>query len=98
MTTIGPLTGADARAYRQPPTAARTVPSAAKKRMKVNRSGRDTALLFLQLLDDGLRLRRFRGHGIGGDHFLERLDGRVFVAFVQLHERELEERLAPGGI
>jgi hypothetical protein len=39
---IGPLTGADARAYRHPPTAARAVPSAARKMMKVNRRGRDT--------------------------------------------------------
>src|SRR5258708_18052756 len=99
MTTIGPLTGADARAYRQPPTAARTVPTAAKKTMKVKRRGRDTsARLFFELLDDLLRLRRFRRRRIGGDDFLERLDRRVFVALVQLHERELEERLAPARI
>jgi hypothetical protein len=42
MTMIGPLTGEEARAYRQPPTAARVVPSAARKRMTVNRTGRDT--------------------------------------------------------
>src|SRR6185295_16307054 len=44
---MGPLTGADARAYRQPPTAARVVPSAARKRMKVNRRGRGTDPYFL---------------------------------------------------
>jgi hypothetical protein len=42
ITTIGPLTGADARAYRHPPAAARTVPTAASTRMNVNRKGRDT--------------------------------------------------------
>src|SRR5262245_52696074 len=51
MTTIGPLSGADARAYRHPPTAARAVPRAARKRMKVKRRGRDT-----DMPDDGLRL------------------------------------------
>src|SRR6185295_12713974 len=122
MTMIGPLTGADARAKRHPPTAASVVPSAARKMMKVKRRGRDTRFgsgfrgsrfsvlgsqfsfsvhprtrtpnpepaLFLQLLDDRLRLRRFLRGRVGGDHFLERLDRRVLVAFVQLHERELE--------
>ncbi len=42
MRMIGPLTGADARAYRQPPTAASAVPTAARARMKVKRRGRAT--------------------------------------------------------
>jgi hypothetical protein len=35
MTMIGPLTGADARAYRHPPTAASAVPTAVNARMMV---------------------------------------------------------------
>jgi hypothetical protein len=41
MRMIGPLIGADARAYRQPLTAARAVLSPARRRMKVYRKGRD---------------------------------------------------------
>src|SRR5712692_3372579 len=41
MMTIGPLTGAEARAYRQPPNAARPVPRPASPRMNVKRKGRD---------------------------------------------------------
>jgi hypothetical protein len=40
MMMIGPLTGADARAKRHPPTAASVVHSAARKMMKVKRRGR----------------------------------------------------------
>src|ERR1051326_1193903 len=99
---IGPLTGADARAYRPPPTAASTVPRAAKKMMTVKQTGRDTsgqsARSLLQLLDDGFGLRRLGRHRIGGNDFFERFDRRVLVAFVQLYERQLEERLAPGRV
>src|SRR5215470_7419160 len=100
MTTIGPLSGAEARAYRHPPTAARAVPSAARKMMKVKRRGRDTARfrLFLELFDNSLGLRRFLRCRVGGDHFFERLDRGVLVALVQLHQRQLEERLAPRAV
>jgi hypothetical protein len=62
MTTIGPLSGADARAYRQPPTAARAVPSAARKMMKVKRRGRDTEPRYGQWLMAVV-------HGWNTDHF-----------------------------
>jgi hypothetical protein len=41
MRMMGPLMGADARAYRHPLTAARAVLSAANRRIKVYRKGRD---------------------------------------------------------
>ncbi len=40
MRMMGPLTGADARAYRQPLTAARQMLSATRTRMKGYRKGR----------------------------------------------------------
>jgi hypothetical protein len=41
---IGPFRGAEARANRQPPTAANTVASAARPRMNVKRIGRDMVI------------------------------------------------------
>src|SRR3984893_15987246 len=100
MRMIGPLTGADARAYRHPPTAAAAAPSATRMRMKGSRKGRDTASLsprrlLLELLDDRFRLRRFGRCRIDLDHFLHHLRRPVFVAFVQGNETELEIRLFP---
>src|ERR1700737_2311651 len=100
MRVIGPLTGADARAYRHPPTAAAAAPRATRIRMKVYRKGRDTAglsplPLLLELLDDGFCLRRFGRCGVDRDHFLHHLRRPIFVAFVQGDEAELEIRLAP---
>ena len=54
--------------------------------------------LFLELLDQRLRGCGFGRRRIGGDDFLRELDRGVLVAFVHLHERQLEHRLAPGGI
>src|SRR5260370_23368484 len=97
---IGPLTGADARAYRHPPTAAAAAPSATRIRMKVYRKGRDTASLspqisLLELLDDRFRLRRLGRCRIDLDHFLHHLRRPIFVAFVQGNEPELEIWFAP---
>jgi hypothetical protein len=44
MRMIGPLTGADARANRHPPTAASAMARAARKTIKVKRRGRDKEL------------------------------------------------------
>src|SRR4051794_22766647 len=66
MIMIGPLTGADARAKRHPPTAASVVLSAARKMMKVKRRGRDT-------LGSAFGVRRsrsgFYGSGFYGSGF-----------------------------
>src|SRR5262252_6338891 len=48
---IGPGTGADARAYRQPPTAASVVPRATSTRMNVYRRGRAKDLETLNAVD-----------------------------------------------
>src|SRR5436309_1956171 len=104
---MGPLAGADARAYRHPPAAARTVPTAARIRMNVKRKGRDTRTtswlmaishLLFQLLYDLLRLSGLRRRGIDRDDLFQCLDGGVLVAFVERHQGQLEQRLAPRWI
>ena len=47
------LTGADARAYRHPPTAASAVPTAANSRMMMYRRERDTTAVPSWLMADG---------------------------------------------
>src|SRR6266850_3117638 len=88
----------DPRRYAARGTALSTPHSTRHPARHSARSTQHTAPLLLELLDHGLGLRGFRRRRIGGHHFLERLDGGVLVALVQLHQRQLEERLAPRGI
>src|SRR4029079_16739715 len=101
MMMIGPLKGADARAYFQPPAAASAVPRATLARISVRRNGRrDISALseLIELPDHRGRLRPFGRDGIDIHDGLEVLACGKCVAFVHRDSAERKWRLAPGRV
>src|SRR3954462_1478481 len=96
---MGPLTGAEARAYRQPPTAARAVPSATSPRMTLYRRGCATAFpVLLDLVDGGFCEAGFRRFRVDEQQLAEERRRAGLVAPVQRQHAERVERLAPRRI
>src|SRR5882672_2236026 len=93
---MGPLTGAEARAYRQPPTAASAVPAAASTRINVYRKGRAKASLPVQLIERCLGQPSLRRDRIHGDDLVEEPGGALTVPTVHREDAEPVERFAPG--
>src|SRR6266571_8844980 len=101
---FGPLTGADARAKRQPPTADSPVASAASTTMNVKRKGRATescgscVTFLLELRERGLCLRGFGRRRVDGNDLRQDPPGLVPVASVHRDGPDLIERLAPRRV
>src|SRR5689334_12082961 len=93
--TIGPFTGAEARANRQPPTAANAVARTTRPMMNVYRNGRDN---LLQPVDGRLRQRSLRRRGVDSDGARQVILGCSLVSLVNCAHAHFVERFAPRRI